>query len=113
MLVANASDAGRIVRVPFSVLGAAGRPICVNKPVIQMIRVESACMPSCPTGLAAKVLNVVPNAAVRAGSEACAAGASMFSWRLVPEKPARLPGCYRATVLTTDQQTHKVVLRLC
>ncbi|WIA16378.1 hypothetical protein OEZ85_013074 [Tetradesmus obliquus] len=113
MLVANASDAGRIVRVPFSVLGAAGRPICVNKPVIQMIRVESARMPSCPTGLAAKVLNVVPNAAVRAGSEACAAGASMFSWRLVPEKPARLPGCYRATVLTTDQQTHKVVLRLC
>jgi hypothetical protein len=112
MLVANANDAGRVVRVPFSVLGIVGTPMRVTKPVIQWIRVDPARMASCPTGLGTRVLNVVSNPAAKAAAETCSAGSSMFNWRMAPEQPARPAGCYKATVLTTDQQTHKVVLRL-
>jgi hypothetical protein len=112
MLVANAKDAGRLVRVPFSVIGSGALPLCVKKPVIQLIRVDPNRMSSCPTGLSTRVLSAVSSSSVKAASEVCANGASMFHWRMLPEQPAGVVGCYKATVLTTDQQTHKVVLRL-
>jgi hypothetical protein len=114
MLVGNLADAGQIVQVPFQIMvGSTGRSMCVAKPVVQAICVDNAPMAACPTGLSSRVLTVNSNASVRAASEACSAGANMaFNWMMLPEKPARAAGCYKATVLTTDQQTHRLVLRL-
>jgi hypothetical protein len=114
MLVGNLADVGRIVRVPFQIMvGSTGKTMCVAKPVVQLIRVDNARMVNCPTGLPSRVLTVNANAAVRAGSEACSAGANMaYNWLMLPEQPARAAGCYKATVLTTDRQTHRLVLRL-
>jgi hypothetical protein len=114
MLVANVADVGRIVRVPFQIMvGSTGKTMCVAKPIVQMIRVDNARMVICPAGISSRVLMVNPNAAVRAGSEACSAGLNMaYNWLMLPEKPAREAGCYKATVLTTDRQKHRLVLHL-
>jgi hypothetical protein len=114
MLAGNLADVGRIVRVPFQIMvGSTGKSMCVAKPVVQMIRVDNARMVTCPTGLTTRVMTVNPNATVRAGSEACSAGLNMaYNWLMLPEKPAREAGCYKATVLTTDRQKHRLVLRL-